>query len=115
MKMWTVPPDRETFSRLTEEGVISMLLESGANIHVPGCSLCMGNQAQVCNNATVLSTSTRNFDNRMGLGAQVFLGSSYLAAVTALLCKLPTMDEYMELYKKSISSREEEIMTPLQF
>jgi aconitate hydratase 2/2-methylisocitrate dehydratase len=64
MKVWTVPPDRESNAELTREGVHAKLLEAGANVHVPGCSLCMGNQGQVATGATVLSTSTRNFDNR---------------------------------------------------
>jgi aconitate hydratase 2/2-methylisocitrate dehydratase len=115
MKMWTVPPDRESFSRLTTEGIISALLEAGCNVHVPGCSLCMGNQAQVATNCTVLSTSTRNFNNRMGQGAQVYLGSSYLAAVTALMNRLPRVDEYMAVYEEKVLSKEKEILTPLQF
>jgi aconitate hydratase 2/2-methylisocitrate dehydratase len=115
MKMWTVPPDRESFSRLTKEGVISTLLEAGCNIHVPGCSLCMGNQAQVASNCTVLSTSTRNFNNRMGQGAQVYLGSSHLAAVAGLLNRLPTKDEYMEHYEAKVLAKEREILAPLQF
>ena len=65
-------------------------------MEVPGCSLCMGNQARVMPNATVISTSTRNFDNRMGDGTRVFLGSSELAAVSGLLGRLPTVAEYME-------------------
>ena len=115
MKMWTVPPDRETFSRLTGEGVISVLLGAGANIHVPGCSLCMGNQAQVAANSTVFSTSTRNFNNRMGMGAQVFLGSSHVGAVTALLNRLPTKGEYFELFEEKILKKEKKIMEPLAF
>jgi aconitate hydratase 2/2-methylisocitrate dehydratase len=115
MKMWTVPPDRESFSQLTKEGIISTLLEAGCNVHVPGCSLCMGNQAQVANDATVLSTSTRNFNNRMGLGAQVYLGSSHLSAVTGLLNRLPKVEEYMEIYEAKVLAKEKEIMTPLQF
>ena len=115
MKMWTVPPDRESLARLTKEGVVAELLACGANVHVPGCSLCMGNQAQVATGATVVSTSTRNFDNRMGMGAQVFLGSSHVAAVTALLNRIPTLDEYMEIYEERILGKEAEIMKPLEF
>ena len=115
MKMWTVPPDRESYSRLSKDGVLSLLVESGANVHVPGCSLCMGNQAQVAANATTLSTSTRNFNNRMGMGAQVYLGSSHLGAVTGLLNRLPTVDEYMEVYADRIQGNEERIMEPLKF
>jgi aconitate hydratase 2/2-methylisocitrate dehydratase len=100
MRVWTVPPDRESNAALAREGVLSALTEAGANVHVPGCSLCMGNQAQVATGATVLSTSTRNFDNRMGTGSQVFLGSAQLAAVTALLGELPSVATYLEHYRK---------------
>ena len=113
MKFWTVPPDRETNAALTREGVHATLLEAGANVHVPGCSLCMGNQGQVATGATVLSTSTRNFDNRMGMGAQVFLGSSQLAAVTAMLGELPSVETYMEHFAK-LEPKAEEIRQPLQ-
>ncbi|MHC4944178.1 MAG: bifunctional aconitate hydratase 2/2-methylisocitrate dehydratase [Planctomycetota bacterium] len=115
MKMWTVPPDRESFSKLARAGILSLLAEAGANVHVPGCSLCMGNQAQVAANCTTLSTSTRNFNNRMGQGAQVYLGSSYLGAVTALLNRIPSVDEYMEIYEEKVLPREKEIMQPLAF
>ncbi len=115
MKMWTVPPDRESFSRLSKEGILSALADAGANIHVPGCSLCMGNQAQVSKGAVTLSTSTRNFDNRMGRDSRVYLGSAHLAAMTALLNRLPTVDEYMEIYEARILPREQEIMKPLMF
>jgi aconitate hydratase 2/2-methylisocitrate dehydratase len=113
MKVWTVPPDRESNAALTREGVHATLLEAGANVHVPGCSLCMGNQGQVATGSTVLSTSTRNFDNRMGMGAQVFLGSSQLAAVTALLGELPDVTTYMDHIKK-LEPMAEEIRKPLQ-
>jgi aconitate hydratase 2/2-methylisocitrate dehydratase len=112
MKFWTVPPDRESNVALTREGVHATLLEAGANVHVPGCSLCMGNQAQVATGATVLSTSTRNFDNRMGMGAKVFLGSSQLAAVTALLGELPSVRTYMEHFQR-LEPMAEEIRKPL--
>jgi len=113
MKFWTVPPDRESNVELTREGVHATLLEAGANVHVPGCSLCMGNQGQVATGATVLSTSTRNFDNRMGMGAQVFLGSSQLAAVTAMLGELPSVEAYMEHFAK-LERKAEEIRQPLR-
>jgi aconitate hydratase 2/2-methylisocitrate dehydratase len=113
MKAWTVPPDRESNAALTREGVHATLLEAGANVHVPGCSLCMGNQGQVATGSTVLSTSTRNFDNRMGTGAQVFLGSAQLAAVTALLGEFPTVAAYMEQVAK-LEPRDREIREPLQ-
>ena len=90
-------------------------MEAGANIHIPGCSLCMGNQAQVATNATVVSTSTRNFDNRMGIGSQVFLGSAYVAAVAALLGRIPTLEEYGNIFAEKIQPRWDSINQPLRF
>jgi aconitate hydratase 2/2-methylisocitrate dehydratase len=81
--------------QLIEEGIYSIFGASGARTEMPGCSLCMGNQARVAPNSTVVSTSTRNFPNRLGQGANVYLASSELAAVSAALGKIPTMDEYM--------------------
>jgi aconitate hydratase 2/2-methylisocitrate dehydratase len=112
MKVWTVPPDRESNVALTREGVHATLLEAGANVHVPGCSLCMGNQAQVATGATVLSTSTRNFDNRMGTGSQVYLGSAQLAAVTSLLGELPTPAVYLE-HVRALEPELAKLATPL--
>lgn len=115
MKFWTVPPDRESYSRLARDQVLSTLVEAGANVHVPGCSLCMGNQAQVAAGSTVLSTSTRNFDNRMGMGAQVYLGSSAVATVTALLGRIPTVKEYSDYFDRKVAPRTDELARPLQF
>jgi aconitate hydratase 2/2-methylisocitrate dehydratase len=115
MKVWTVPPDRESLARLSSEGVIVALLGAGANLHVPGCSLCMGNQAQVATGATTFSTSTRNFDNRMGMGAKVFLGSALLGAVTALAGRLPTVAEYFDVYHRKVEPRLARLMQPLEF
>jgi len=115
MRFWTVPPDRESNTKLADEGVHQTLLSTGANVHVPGCSLCMGNQAQVATGATVVSTSTRNFDNRMGTGAQVFLGSSIVAAMSALEGKIPTLEEYRAVYKEKVGPIEKEISTPMAF
>jgi aconitate hydratase 2/2-methylisocitrate dehydratase len=115
MKIWTVPPDRESYSKLAIEGTLSALAEAGANIHVPGCSLCMGNQAQVATNSTIFSTSTRNFNNRMGLGAQVYLGSSHLGVVAALLSKIPTKEEYMEIFNEKVLNKESALLAPLAF
>lgn len=112
MRIWTVPPDRESNAALAREGILPMLAEAGANIHVPGCSLCMGNQAQVATGSTVISTSTRNFDNRLGTDAKVYLGSAHVAAVTALLGELPSVDKYMEYYKR-IEDKTAQIQTPL--
>ena len=115
MKIWTVPPDRESNVLLGREGVLAALLEAGANVHVPGCSLCMGNQAQVATGATVLSTSTRNFDNRMGTGAQVYLGSAYVAAVTAVLGRIPTLDEYDDVFRRKVAGKLPQLLRPLRF
>jgi aconitate hydratase 2/2-methylisocitrate dehydratase len=76
-------------------GDYSRLKELGARMEIPGCSLCMGNQARVADNAVVFSTSTRNFDNRMGKNAKVYLGSAELAAVIAILGRIPTYEEYI--------------------
>ncbi|MDH5785766.1 MAG: bifunctional aconitate hydratase 2/2-methylisocitrate dehydratase [Chromatiales bacterium] len=95
-RMWIAPPTRMDEQQLMEEGYYSIFGKSGARTEMPGCSLCMGNQARVADGVTVFSTSTRNFPNRLGKGANVYLGSAELAAVTALLGKLPTSAEYME-------------------
>jgi aconitate hydratase 2/2-methylisocitrate dehydratase len=81
---------------LTEEGYYSVLGKSGARMEIPGCSLCMGNQAQVRKGSTAISTSTRNFPNRLGIDTKVYLSSAELAATCALLGKIPTVAEYME-------------------
>lgn len=115
MRLWTVPPDRESNAALAGEGVHQALMTAGANVHVPGCSLCMGNQGQVAADATVISTSTRNFDNRMGAGAQVYLGSSHIAALCALNGRIPTLEEYMKVYAEKIQPVEKEIRVPMKF
>jgi aconitate hydratase 2/2-methylisocitrate dehydratase len=107
VKLWIVPPTKMDMKKLTEEGYYSVFGASGARIEPPGCSLCMGNQARVADNAVVFSTSTRNFDNRMGTGAQVYLGSAELAAVCALLGHLPSKDEYMEVLSQYLSGEKE--------
>ena len=94
-RLWVAPPTRMDAAQLTEEGYYSVFGKSGARIEIPGCSLCMGNQARVADGATVVSTSTRNFPNRLGTGANVFLASAELAAVSALIGKLPTPQEYL--------------------
>ncbi|PVZ83356.1 bifunctional aconitate hydratase 2/2-methylisocitrate dehydratase [Serratia sp. S1B] len=93
-RLWVAPPTKMDAAQLTEEGYYSVFGKSGARIEIPGCSLCMGNQARVADGATVVSTSTRNFPNRLGTGANVYLASAELAAVAALLGRLPTPDEY---------------------
>jgi aconitate hydratase 2/2-methylisocitrate dehydratase len=101
-RLWIAPPTRMDEFQLKEEGIYSTFGVAGARTEVPGCSLCMGNQARVADGATVFSTSTRNFNNRMGKDAQVYLGSAELAAVCALLGKIPTVDEYQAIVTKKI-------------
>jgi len=95
-RMWIVPPTKMDAHQLMEEGHYSVFGKAGARTEIPGCSLCMGNQARVADNATVLSTSTRNFPNRLGNGANVYLASAELCAVTATLGYIPSMNEYMQ-------------------
>jgi aconitate hydratase 2/2-methylisocitrate dehydratase len=102
-KLWICPPTKMDEKQLTEEGYYSIFGMAGARTEIPGCSLCMGNQAQVAQNAFVFSTSTRNFDNRLGKGSQVYLGSAELAAVTALKGELPTKEEYLEIASGKIT------------
>ena len=97
VRLWLTPPTRMDAEQLKEEGYYSLFGKAGARIEIPGCSLCMGNQARVADEAVVFSTSTRNFDNRLGKGAKVYLGSAELAAVTALFGRLPTVAEYREI------------------
>ena len=95
-RLWIAPPTRMDEAQLRDEGVYSVFGIAGARTEVPGCSLCMGNQARVADKATVFSTSTRNFDNRMGRDARVYLGSAELAAVCAKLGRMPSHAEYLE-------------------
>ena len=95
-RLWVVPPTKMDESQLSDEGYYSIYAAAGARTEMPGCSLCMGNQARVAANSTVVSTSTRNFPNRLGDGADVFLSSAEIAAVVSILGKIPTYEEYME-------------------
>ncbi|MBC8946077.1 MULTISPECIES: bifunctional aconitate hydratase 2/2-methylisocitrate dehydratase [Xenorhabdus] len=99
-RLWVAPPTKMDAAQLTEEGYYSVFGKSGARIEIPGCSLCMGNQARVADEATVVSTSTRNFPNRLGAGANVYLASAELAAVASLLGRLPTPEEYLQFMSK---------------
>jgi aconitate hydratase 2/2-methylisocitrate dehydratase len=101
--------------QLKKEGYYGIYVQVGARTEIPGCSLCMGNQARVRPKATILSTSTRNFDDRMGDGARVYLGSAELAAVAALLGRLPTPAEYFEVMKTKVLPSAEDIYRPLSF
>ena len=102
-RMWVTPPTKMDAQQLTDEGYYNIYGRAGARIESPGCSLCMGNQARVADKSTVLSTSTRNFPNRLGTGANVYLTSAELAGVGAILGKLPSPAEYME-YAKQIDA-----------
>jgi aconitate hydratase 2 / 2-methylisocitrate dehydratase len=101
-RLWICPPTRMDEQQLQAEGMYKIFEAAGARIEMPGCSLCMGNQARVADNATVFSTSTRNFNNRLGKGAQVYLGSAELAAVCSMLGKLPTVAEYLQVVSEKI-------------
>ena len=114
-RLWVCPPTRMDEKQLREEGVYGVFAAAGARTEMPGCSLCMGNQARVEDNATVFSTSTRNFNNRMGKGAQVYLGSAELAAVCALLGKIPTVEEYMAIVQEKITPFEGDLYRYLNF
>ena len=102
-KLWVAPPTKMDEAQLTQEGYYAAFAAAGARIEIPGCSLCMGNQAQVSEGSTVFSTSTRNFDNRLGKNSKVYLGSAEVAAVAALLGKLPTVQEYMDIVAAKIN------------
>jgi aconitate hydratase 2/2-methylisocitrate dehydratase len=104
-KLWVAPPTKMDEAQLTEEGYYAAFAAAGARIEIPGCSLCMGNQAQVSEGSTVFSTSTRNFDNRLGKNSKVYLGSAEVAAVAALLGRLPSVEEYMEIVSKKINEK----------
>ena len=95
VKLWMAPPTKMDAKQLTEEGHYGVLGSAGARMEMPGCSLCMGNQAQVKEGATVFSTSTRNFPNRLGKNSYVYLGSAELAAICSKLGRIPTRAEYM--------------------
>ena len=95
-RLWIAPPTKMDRDQLTEEGYYNIYGRLGARIETPGCSLCMGNQARVADNSTVMSTSTRNFPNRLGAGANVYLASAELSAVGAIYGKIPTKEEYLE-------------------
>ena len=113
-RLWVAPPTKMDQSQLTEEGYYETFTKVGARTEIPGCSLCMGNQARVAENSTVVSTSTRNFPNRLGNGANVYLASAELAAVCSILGKIPTFSEYMH-YAEQISASSEDSYRYLNF
>ncbi|HOP41258.1 MAG TPA: aconitase family protein, partial [Geobacteraceae bacterium] len=115
VRTWLCPPTRMDNARLREEGLFALFGAVGGHIEIPGCSLCMGNQARVPDGVTVFSTSTRNFDNRMGNDARVFLGSAELAAVVSLLGSIPSRELYLSIYRERIEPKKEHIYRPLHF
>jgi len=115
VRLWICPPTRMDEKQLREEGVYGVFAAAGARTEMPGCSLCMGNQARVEDEATVFSTSTRNFNNRMGKGARVYLGSAELAAVCALLGYIPTVEEYLSIVQEKINPFADDLYRYLNF
>ena len=113
-RLWVVPPTKMDEKQLMEEGIYNIFGTSGARTELPGCSLCMGNQARVLANSTVVSTSTRNFPNRLGDGANVFLASAELSAIASILGKLPTVEEYHK-YMEDINPLSDDIYKYLNF
>lgn len=113
-RLWIAPPTKMDQHQLTEEGYYSTFGKVGARTEMPGCSLCMGNQARVASDSTVVSTSTRNFPNRLGDGANVYLASAEIAAVSSILGHIPTMDEYME-FAKDIDTMASDVYRYLNF
>ncbi|MES9941051.1 MAG: bifunctional aconitate hydratase 2/2-methylisocitrate dehydratase [Candidatus Thiodiazotropha sp. 6PLUC2] len=113
-RLWLAPPTKMDEAQLMEEGIYNVYAGAGARTEMPGCSLCMGNQARIAAGSTAVSTSTRNFPNRLGSGADVYLSSAELAAVAAIMGKLPTMEEYMA-YASKIDSMAPEIYKYLSF
>jgi aconitate hydratase 2 / 2-methylisocitrate dehydratase len=115
VRLWIAPPTRMDEAQLRKEGVYDTFNAVQARTEVPGCSLCMGNQARVEDNTTVFSTSTRNFNNRMGKGAQVYLGSAELAAACALLGRIPTLAEYMDIVGHKLDPLADDLYRYLNF
>ncbi|MFN7678303.1 MAG: bifunctional aconitate hydratase 2/2-methylisocitrate dehydratase, partial [Cyanobacteriota bacterium] len=114
-RLWVCPPTRMDEEKLKEEGYYAIFEAAGSRMEMPGCSLCMGNQARVEDNTTVFSTSTRNFNNRLGNGAQVYLGSAELAAVCAQLGRIPSKEEYLAIAAAKIDPYGAELYRYLNF
>ena len=113
-RLWIAPPTKMDRDQLTEEGYYGIFGRVGARIEIPGCSLCMGNQARVGDGTTVVSTSTRNFPNRLGQGANVYLASAELASVAAILGRIPSVEEYQS-YAKELDAMAADIYRYLNF
>jgi aconitate hydratase 2/2-methylisocitrate dehydratase len=114
-RIWITPPTRMDQLQLKKEGLLATFAQVGARVEIPGCSLCMGNQARVRPGSTVISTSTRNFDNRLGDGARVYLGSAELAAIAAIKGELPSAADYFTLMKNKILPYAGDIYRYLEF
>ncbi len=114
-RIWLTPPTKMDRAQLIKEGYYNIYASIGARTEIPGCSLCMGNQARVHPGATVISTSTRNFDNRMGDDARVYLGSAELSAIAALKGKMPTPEEYFSIMVKKVLPDKDEVYRYLLF
>ena len=114
-RIWITPPTKMDAAQLMREGLYSIFIGFGGRTEMPGCSLCMGNQARVAAGTTVFSTSTRNFEHRLGDNTRVYLGSSELAALTALQGRIPTVDEYMAVMKEKVLPYAGEIYRSLEF
>ncbi|QOV24568.1 bifunctional aconitate hydratase 2/2-methylisocitrate dehydratase [Anabaenopsis elenkinii] len=114
-RLWICPPTRMDEHQLKQEGVYNIFEGANARTEIPGCSLCMGNQARVADGTTVFSTSTRNFNNRMGKDARVYLGSAELAAVCALLGRIPTVQEYLDIVAQKIHPFADDLYRYLNF
>ncbi len=114
-RLWVCPPTRMDEETLKEEGYYATFQAAGSRMEMPGCSLCMGNQARVEDNTTVFSTSTRNFNNRLGNGAQVYLGSAELAAVCAQLGRIPSKEEYLAIAADKIDPNRDQLYRYLNF
>ncbi|MGB1238047.1 MAG: bifunctional aconitate hydratase 2/2-methylisocitrate dehydratase [Pseudomonadales bacterium] len=113
-RMWIAPPTKMDAAQLSDEGYYNTFGKAGARIEMPGCSLCMGNQARIADASTAVSTSTRNFPNRLGTGADVYLASAELASVAAVTGKLPTVTEYLD-YAKTFDTMADDIYRYLNF
>ncbi len=113
-RLWIAPPTKMDARQLMDEGLYNVYAQAGARTEMPGCSLCMGNQARIAPKSTAVSTSTRNFPNRLGQGANVYLASAELAAVAAVLGRLPTNDEYQK-YASKINSMSKDIYRYMNF
>jgi aconitate hydratase 2/2-methylisocitrate dehydratase len=114
-RVWIAPPTKMDAAQLMREGYYAIFVSFGARIEMPGCSLCMGNQARVAAGTTVFATSTRNFDHRLGDNTRVYLGSSELAALTALKGRIPTVEEYLAVMREKVLPKADEIYRYLEF